>query len=189
MMADHDPISDEDLQRIHLEPLRLHQGTIALVDSDPQWPILFEREARRIQRILGPAVVRLEHVGSTSVPGLAAKPIIDIILVVHDSSDESSYVPALSAAGFRLVIRETDWFEHRMFKGPDTDINLHVFTAGSDEVERMLRFRDRLRSDGQDRELYARTKRLLAGRHWRHVQHYADAKSEVVQQILEHVDG
>ena len=187
-MADHDPISDEDLQRIRLEPLTLHQGTITLVDSDPNWPILFEREARRIQQVLGPAVVQLEHAGSTSVPGLVAKPIIDIILVVRDSSDEPSYVPALTAAGYRLVIREPDWFEHRMFKGPDTDIHMHVFTAGAVEINRMLRFRDRLRSDERDRELYARTKRVLAGQRWRHVQHYAEAKSEVVLQILERAD-
>ena len=187
-MADRDPISDEDLQRIRLEPLTLHQGTITLVDSDPNWPILFEREAHRIQQVLGPAVVQLEHAGSTSVPGLAAKPIIDIILAVRDSSDEPSYVPALTAAGYRLVIREPDWFEHRLFKGPDTDIHMHVFTAGAVEIDRMLRFRDRLRSDERDRELYARTKRVLAGQHWRHVQHYADAKSEVVLQILERAD-
>ena len=81
---------------------------------------------------LGPAVVQLEHVGSTSVPGLVAKPIIDILLVVRDSADEPSYVPALTGVGYRLVIREPDWLEHRLLKGPDTDINLHVFTAGAD---------------------------------------------------------
>ena len=138
--------------------------------------------------MLGPAVVQLEHAGSTSVPGLVANPIIDIILVVRDSSDEPSCVPALTAAGYRLVIREPDWFEHRLLKGPDTDINLHVFTAGAVEVNRMLRFRDRLRSDERDRELYARTRRVLAGQRWRHVQHYAEAKSEVVLLILERAD-
>ena len=187
-MADHDPVSDEELQRIWLEPLTLHQGTITLVDPDPNWPILFQRESHRIQQVLGTTVVQLEHAGSTSVPGLAAKPIIDIILVVGDSSDEASYVPALTEAGYRLVIREPDWFEHRLFKGPDTDINLHVFTVGAVEIDRMLRFRERLRSDERDRDLYARTKRVLAEQHWRHVQHYADAKSEVVQRILERAD-
>ena len=83
------------------------------------------------------------------------------------------------------MIREPDWFEHRLFKGPDTDINMHVLTAGADEVDRMLRFRDRLRTDAGDRELYARTKRTLADQQWRHVQHYAQAKSEVVEQILQ----
>ena len=155
-----------------------------MVESDPNWPMLFDREAVRVRAALGQAVVLLEHVGSTSVPGLVAKPIIDILLVVRDSANEPSYVPALTAVGYRLVIREPDWFEHRLFKGPDADINMHVFTAGVDEVDRMLRFRDWLRTDAGDREIYARTKRTLAQHQWRHVQHYAQAKSEVVEQIL-----
>ena len=183
-MGQIDPISDEELQRVRLEPLTFQHGAITLVESDPSWPILFEREAVRVRQVLGPAVVRLEHAGSTSVPGLVAKPIIDIVLVVLDSADEPSYVPALTAAGYRLVIREPDWFEHRLFKGPDTDINMHVFSEGSAEIDRMLGFRDRLRADEGDRDLYARTKRRLAGQQWRHVQHYAQAKSDVVGQIL-----
>ncbi len=183
-MTDIDPVSDEHMQQVRLEPLIPHNDTITLVESDPSWPALFDREAARVRGALGPAVVQLEHVGSTSVPGLVAKPIIDILLVVRDSADEHSYVPALTAVGYRLVIREPDWLEHRLFKGPDTDINLHVLTAGFDEVDRMLRFRDRLRTDAVDRELYARTKRTLAQQQWRHVQHYAQAKSEVVEQIL-----
>jgi GrpB-like predicted nucleotidyltransferase (UPF0157 family) len=188
-MGQIDPISDEELQRVRLEPLTFQEGPVTLVESDLNWPILFEREAVRVRQVLGPSVVRLEHAGSTSVPGLVAKPIIDIILVVLNSADEPSYVPALTAAGYRLVIREPNWFEHRLFKGPDTDINMHVFTDGADEVDRMLRFRDRLRADERDRELYARTKRTLAGQHWRHVQHYAEAKSDVVQQIMERADA
>ena len=184
-MGQVDPVSDEDLQRVRLEPLTVHQGTITLVESDPSWPVLFEREAVRVREVLGPAVVRLEHAGSTSVPGLVAKPIIDIVLVVDDSADEPSYVPALTAAGYRLVIRDPSWFEHRLFKGPDTDINMHVFTAGAAEIDRMLCFRDRLRADDRDRELYASTKRTLAAQQWRHVQHYAQAKSDVVRQIME----
>ena len=188
-MGQIDPISDEELQRVRLEALTFQEGTITLVESDPTWPILFEREAVRVRQVLGPAVVRLEHAGSTSVPGLVAKPIIDIILVVLDSAAEPSYVPALTAAGYRLVIREPDWFEHRLFKGPDTDINMHVFTDGADEIGRMLRFRDRLRADERDRELYARTKRVLAAKQWRHVQHYAQAKSDVVQQIMQRTEA
>jgi len=184
-MTEIDPVSDEWMQQVHLEPLVPHNGTITLVESDRNWPVLFAREAARVRGALGPAVVRLEHVGSTSVPGLVAKPIIDILLVVRESADEPSYVPALTAVGYRLVIREPDWLEHRLFKGPDTDINMHVLTAGVDEVGRMLRFRDRLRTDAGDRELYARTKRTLAQQQWRHVQHYAQAKSEVVELILQ----
>ena len=126
----------------------------------------------------------MEHVGSTSVPGLAAKPIIDISLAVADSADEQAYVPALEAAGYFLRIREPDWFEHRGFGRRDARVNLHVFSAGCAEIDRMLRFRDRLRRDDADRELYERTKRELAQRQWKYVQNYADAKSAVVEAIL-----
>jgi GrpB-like predicted nucleotidyltransferase (UPF0157 family) len=148
------------------------------------WPRLFEREAERIRAALGERVVLLEHVGSTSVPGLAAKPKIDILLAVADSADEPSYVPALEGAGYVLYLREPDWFEHRVFKGPDTDINLHVFSQGCPEIDRMLLFRGWLRSNAADRQLYERTKRELAQRNWKYVQNYADAKTAVVEEIL-----
>jgi GrpB-like predicted nucleotidyltransferase (UPF0157 family) len=131
-------------------------------------------------------VVRLEHVGSTSVPGLPAKPIIDLVLEVADSGDEPAYVPDMEAAGYVLVIREPGWFQHRVFKGPDTDINLHVFTSGCAEVDRMVGFRDWLRANAADRELYASTKRELAARDWKYVQQYADVKTDVIQQIMGH---
>ncbi len=128
--------------------------------------------------------MRIEHAGSTSVPGLVAKPVIDIVLVVSDSADESAYLPALESAGYSLRIREPNWYEHRMFKGPDTDVNLHVFSLGCPEVERMLLFRDWLRGSPADRDLYARTKLKLAEQEWEHVQDYADAKTAVVEEIL-----
>jgi GrpB-like predicted nucleotidyltransferase (UPF0157 family) len=118
------------------------------------------------------------------VPGLPAKPVVDIDLVVSDSSDEGAYVPRLEAAGYVLRIREPDWFEHRLFKGPDTNVNLHTFSDGCEEVDRMLLFRDWLREHADDRERYAQAKRELAAREWKYVQNYADAKSEVVREIL-----
>ena len=118
------------------------------------------------------------------VPGLAAKPIIDIVLAVPDSSDERAYVPALESAGSVLRAREPGWFEHRMFKGTDTDINLHVFTVGAAEIDRMLLFRDRLRNNDADPDAYLQVKRDLARRTWRHVQHNADAKTTIVEQII-----
>jgi len=166
--------------------LKPHDAPIKLVEYDPAWPELFTREAQRIRAALGLRALRLEHIGSTSVPGLIAKPIIDILLVVTDSADESAYVPALEAAGYVLRVREPDWHQHRLFKGPDTNINLHVFTIGSVEIERVLLLRDRLRNDQADRELYAETKRRLAGQNWKYVQHYADAKSKVVETIIIH---
>jgi GrpB-like predicted nucleotidyltransferase (UPF0157 family) len=157
---------------------------ILIVEYDPRWPQLFEHEAARIRVALGHHALAVEHVGSTSVPGLAAKPIIDMLLVVADSAAEPAYVPALEAAGYVLRIREPDWYEHRMLKGPDTDVNLHVLSQGCAEIERMLLFRDWLRRHPDDRRLYERTKRELAGRCWKYMQNYADAKGAVVAEIM-----
>ncbi|MFN8662088.1 MAG: GrpB family protein [Thermomicrobiales bacterium] len=176
-------MTDEQIRAVTLGELA-PPARIALADYDPAWPALYAREAERIRTALGDRVLLLEHVGSTSVPGLAAKPLIDVLLMVVDSRNESSYVPALEAAGYVLRIREPEWFEHRLFKGPDTDVNLHVFTAGSSEPQRMLRFRDHLRVHAADRQLYERTKRHLADRVWEHVQNYADAKSDVIDAIM-----
>jgi len=175
---------EQELQAVTIgEPWRA-DGPIALADYDPGWPALFEREAERIRAALGDRALLVEHAGSTSVPGLAAKPVIDIVLAVPNSSDEDSYVPNLEAVGYVLRIREPDWHEHRLFKGPDTNINLHVFSQGCEEIDRMLAFRDHLRTNDADRELYERTKRELAAREWEYVQDYADAKTEVVAQIV-----
>jgi len=134
--------------------------------------------------VLGDRALRVEHTGSTSVPGLAAKPIIDILLVVMNSADEDSYLPPLERSGYSLRIREPNWFEHRMLNGPDTEINLHVFSSGCPEIDRILLFRDWLRRNATDRDLYARTKRSLAREEWTDVQDYADAKTAVVEEII-----
>ena len=155
-----------------------------LVDYDDAWPVRFEREARRIRTALGTRALLLEHAGSTSVPGLVAKPIIDIVLAVPDSTDEDDYVPALEAEGYTLRIREPDWYEHRMLRKGDPSVNLHVFSADCPEIDRMVAFRDHLRADAADRELYERTKRDLAAREWAYVQDYADAKTAVVDEIV-----
>lgn len=176
--------SEDALRAVTIGELVMLGGPVTLLEYDPSWPTLFEREAARIRTVLGDQVRLLEHVGSTSVPGLAAKPIIDIVLVVPDSSHEPAYVPPMEAAGYVLRIREPEWFEHRLFKGPDTSTNVHVFTLGSPEVARMLAFRDWLRSHDDERRLYERAKRELAARDWKYVQHYADAKTEVVEGII-----
>ncbi|MEP7378652.1 MAG: GrpB family protein, partial [Chloroflexota bacterium] len=106
------------------------------------------------------------------------------ILGVADSADEASYVPAMEAADYILRIREPEWHEHHLFKGPDTDINLHVFTVGCAEIQRMLGFRDHLLTNAADRTAYEQRKQELAKQTWKYTQHYADAKSEVVEGIL-----
>ena len=176
---------DQYLDQITGGNVQLLMRPIEIAEYDPEWPRLYGREQERIRAVLGDRVVRIEHAGSTSVPTLPAKPIVDIVLEVPDSSDEVSYVPDLEAAGYRVVIREPEWYEHRVFKGPDTNVNLHTFTAGCEEVDAMLLFRDHLRESADDRELYARTKRELAVYPWKYVQQYADAKTAVVQEIKE----
>ena len=183
------PATDDELQKNTVGELKPHNAPITLVEYDSSWPELFEQESNRIHSVLGSKALQIEHVGATSIPGLCAKPIIDILLVVKDSADESSYVPALAAAGYVLQIREPDWFEHRLFKGPDTDINLHVFSLGTSEIDRMLRFRDWLRTNDTDRDKYAQVKRSLAKNKWRHVQHYANAKTSIVQEIMKRANG
>jgi len=157
---------------------------VVLIEYDPEWPRWFERAEKQIRGALGDAVLQLDHVGSTAVPGLAAKPLIDINLVVADTTDEPAYVPKLEAAGYVLRIREPDWYEHRLLRGQDPPVNLHVFPPNCEEVERMLVFRDWLCANEADRKLYARAKHELAAKEWKYVQNYADAKSKVVQEIL-----
>ncbi|HEX7734872.1 MAG TPA: GrpB family protein [Ktedonobacteraceae bacterium] len=176
--------TEEQLQAVTIGELAPLTEKILVVDYDPAWPQLYEREAARVRDALAEQVVLLEHAGSTSVPGLAAKPRIDMLLVVPDSADEAAYVPALEAAGYVLRIREPGWYEHRLFNGPDTDINLHVFSPNCAEVERMLLFRDWLRAHDADRQFYESTKRDLARRDWKYVQNYADAKTKVVEEII-----
>ena len=157
---------------------------IEIVAYDPDWPALFEAEARRIRKALADHALRIEHVGSTAVPGLSAKPVIDIVLVVADSADEAAYLPLLQASGYVLSIREPHWYEHRMFKGRGANINLHCLSEGCVEIGRMLLFRDWLRANEQDRLIYEKTKRELACKQWNEIQHYADAKTAVITQIL-----
>jgi GrpB-like predicted nucleotidyltransferase (UPF0157 family) len=183
--SDKTPMTEEQIRAATIGELRTHSAPIVLVDYDADWPRLYEREARRIRAVLGDRALLIEHTGSTSVPGLPAKPVIDIVLVVADSADEAAYVPQLEAAGYVLRIREPEFDEHRMFKGrPGTQVHVHVFSQGCAEVDRMVSFRDWLRRHRSDRELYARTKLDLAGKEWKFVQNYADAKTGVVEEIL-----
>jgi GrpB-like predicted nucleotidyltransferase (UPF0157 family) len=176
--------TDEYLRDVTIGDRMPLNGTILLAPYDPEWPSQYSKLAGRIRSTLGDKVKLIEHVGSTSIPGLSAKPIIDLVLVVADSSDEESYIPPLEKDGFVLRIREPDWFEHRLLKTPEIKGNLHVFSEGCEEVGRMLLFRDWIRSNESDRTRYENTKRELAARTWKHTQNYADAKSEVIQEIL-----
>jgi len=156
-------------------------GRIELAEYDPTWPRTYAREARRIRDALGDRLLRIEHVGSTSVPVLAAKPIVDIVIEVADAADEDRYGPALESAGFALRIREPDWFSHRLFRDVQESVNLHVFSEGCSERDRMVRFRNVLRGSDAERDRYARAKHELATRQWTSVQRYADVRGAIAQ--------
>jgi GrpB-like predicted nucleotidyltransferase (UPF0157 family) len=167
-----------------LQPRVVHNKTIFLAEPDPSWPLAYRDAEAVIRAALGERALVVEHTGSTSIPHLVAKPILDILLLVADSTDEPAYVPDLEAAGYGLFGREPNWHEHRILKHASPAINLHVFTIGTVEAERMIRFRDWLRTHPDDRQRYAQVKTELAAQEWEYVQNYADAKSTVVEEII-----
>ncbi len=181
--------TDEYLRKVTLGKRKPLNSTILLREYDPTWPEQYHAQEKKISHALAGQPITIQHVGSTSVPGLCAKPILDILLLVEDSTQEASYVPSLEGAGYVLRIREPDWYQHRMFKGTAPEVNLHVFSQGCEEAQRMLDFRDWLRSHQADRDLYAAEKRRLSQQTWTYIQNYADAKSEVVAEIFRHIRG
>lgn len=160
--------------------------SIVIVAYDRGWPARFELERERVQGALGPAAIRIEHVGSTAVPGLAAKPIIDVLVTVEDPDDEAVTLAALEAVGYELRVRERG---HRMFRTPERDVHVHIWRDSDPEVTRYLRFRDRLRDSPEDRRAYERLKRELATREWTDMNAYADAKGALIKATLDRVSG
>ena len=180
--------TDEQIEAYTIGQPRVLGSPVTLHEYDSRWPEYFQRQSGLIRDGLTATALRVQHIGSTSIPGLAAKPIIDISLVVPDSSDEHAYVPPLEAAGFRLQVREPEWHQHRVLvkrreDGDDESVNLHVYTDGCIESVRDVLFRDWLRANDDDRDLYERTKRELAARVWKYMQNYADAKTAVIEDI------
>jgi GrpB-like predicted nucleotidyltransferase (UPF0157 family) len=161
---------------------------VEVVEADPGWPGMFEVVAKRIRSALGGAALTVEHVGSTAVPGLAAKPVIDIDLVVADSADEPAWLPALEAAGFTLVIREPWWHEHRCLVAEDPRSNVHVFSPEAPEPIRHVIFRDWLRNHPEDLARYRDAKLAAssaANAAGEHVMDYNARKQPVVREIYD----
>jgi GrpB-like predicted nucleotidyltransferase (UPF0157 family) len=163
-----------------------HLSGARIIDYDQAWPERFEEERSRISAALGPVARRIEHVGSTSVPGLAAKPIVDVLVSVDDPDDDGAFVLAMCSAGYSLRVIER---EHRMFRPPSRDVHVHLWQAGSHHERRHVLFRDWLRVDTDDRKLYESVKRALAEKEWETVQHYTDAKDDVIAAIIERAEG
>jgi GrpB-like predicted nucleotidyltransferase (UPF0157 family) len=161
---------------------------IEVAEPDPAWPRRYDELAARIRQVLGWRVLQLEHVGSTAVPGLAAKPIVDIDLTVADPGREQDYVPPLEAAGFQLVIREPWWYGHRVLTADEPRCNLHVFGSDSPEPLRHRIFRDWLRGNSEERDRYAAAKRQAASAAnagGEHVMQYNARKQRVIREIYQ----
>jgi GrpB-like predicted nucleotidyltransferase (UPF0157 family) len=163
------------------------RAPIVVGDYDPAWPGRYDAYATIVRQALGDRILAIEHIGSTSVPGLPAKPIIDIDVVVGDSEDEAGYLPALEAAGYRLILREPWWQGHRMLIDDAEDLHLHVWPEGAAEPIRHRLFRDRLRTHPADRALYAGVKQRLAVETAERPEDYNLAKNEVIDQIFERI--
>ncbi len=159
---------------------------LALADPDAAWPRVYAAHERRIRDALGPVAVAVEHIGSTAVPGLAAKPIVDVLVTVADVTAEEDYLDPLLAAGYELRVREPG---HRLVRTPERDVHVHVLPVGHPQAADYLVLRDRLRADSADRALYERTKRALLEQEWPDMNAYSDAKTEVVAGILERGRG
>jgi GrpB-like predicted nucleotidyltransferase (UPF0157 family) len=145
-----------------VDPRAAQPYEIRVAEYDDRWPADFERLSTRVREALGEGVLELHHVGSTSVPGLPAKPVIDADLVVADPADEPAYVPALEEAGFVHTVREPWWHGHRLLTHHDPVAHLHVFGPDCPEVIRHRMFRDWLVEHPEERARYAATKRAAA---------------------------
>ncbi|MCY1527822.1 GrpB protein [compost metagenome] len=157
---------------------------VKVVPYDPAWPARYGELEARIRQALGPAALDVEHMGSTAVPGLAAKPVIDIDLTVADPVREDAYVPALEAIGYVLALREPSWHQHRLLQRDEPSVNLHVFGPDCPENIRHRMFRDWLRGHDEDRDRYAQAKQAAAGGVMQ-VMVYNKRKEATLRQIYE----
>lgn len=176
----HDPDPDEDPWVLGPPPAE----TIRIVPYDPGWPRRYQELSAAVRAALGDAALDIEHVGSTSVPGLAAKDVIDIDLTVADPGDEDRYVPALERIGYHLTIREPSWHEHRCLRLAEPRVNLHVFGPDCPETIRHRMFRDWLRTHPEDRIRYEEAK-VAAVPGGGHVMDYNARKQDVIRDIYD----
>ncbi|MBP7807182.1 GrpB family protein [Candidatus Saccharibacteria bacterium] len=158
---------------------------IEVVPYDEEWPSIFEQQKQRIRDALNSKAFRIDHVGSTSIPNMSAKPIIDIQVSVDNPDNEQTFLKPLEKAGYMLRVREKG---HRMFRTPELDVHIHICKTGSDWERRHLLFRDWLRTDKDDHNAYRQLKETLAEQDWETMNHYADAKSDLIQEITKHAE-
>jgi GrpB-like predicted nucleotidyltransferase (UPF0157 family) len=180
-----DPPTDEEIAQARVAPVV--PAPVEVVPPDPGWVDDFRRVRSQVLDALGERVLSIEHVGSTSVPGLWAKPVIDVDVTVADSGDEAAYLPDLEAAGFVLTVREPDWEQHRCLRGSAPAANVHVWSPGSVEARRHLAFRDWLLEHEDDRTMYGDLKAKLAAQGFTDVMVYNNAKGGLIYDIYERI--
>ncbi|HET9423139.1 MAG TPA: GrpB family protein [Nocardioides sp.] len=177
--------TDEEVARARVAPVV--PTPVEVVPPDPGWADDFRRVRAQVQDALGERVLSIEHVGSTSVPGLWAKPVIDVDVTVADSGDEAAYLPDLEAAGFVLTVREPEWQEHRCLRGSVPAANVHVWSPGAVEPQRHLAFRDWLLEHEDDRAAYGDLKARLAAQGFTDVMDYNNAKGGFIYDVYERI--
>ena len=181
-----EPLTDEELAAVTVGGLKRLDGPVELADPDPSWPDQYDVEAAYLRAILGDRVLRLEHVGSTSVPGLPAKPILDVQISVLNVDDHGSFAPALERAGYLVRVREPG---HVLYRSPERDVHVHLCAVGSEWERRHLVFRDWLRTHPDDRDLYADVKRRLLRDEWESMIDYSFAKTGVITTIMQRAEA
>jgi len=181
----YEPPTDEEIAQARVVPVAA--ARVQVVPPDPGWVDDYERVRARVLGALGARALSVEHVGSTAVPGLWAKPVIDVDVTVADSGDEASYLPNLEAAGFVLMVREPEWHQHRCLRGPAPVANVHVWSPGSVEPQRTAAFRDWLLEHEDDRVAYGELKARLADQGFTDVMDYNAAKGGLIYDIYERI--
>ncbi|WP_258089948.1 GrpB family protein [Serratia liquefaciens] len=160
---------------------------VAVVAYDSSWPEIYLTLESDVKNELGSNLLQIDHVGSTAVPGLAAKPVIDIDLTVADAEDEKTYVLALESLGYKLIVREPRFHGHRLFHYNNPRVNLHVFTLNSPEITRHLLFRNWLRQSERDCKLYSDAKFEAIKGCSLDIQKYHENKSKIVRDIYQKI--
>jgi GrpB-like predicted nucleotidyltransferase (UPF0157 family) len=178
-------VTPDQLARVRVGPRKARP--IQVVEHDPEWTEQFSYLRSVIETALGERALAVRHVGSTSVQGLWAKPVIDVDLIVTDAGREADYLPQLEPAGFRLTIREPDWEQHRCLTFDTPNCNLHVFGPDAVEPQRHLAFREWLATHPKDRSVYAALKRELAEERFADVMDYNNRKGGLVYDIYERI--
>ncbi|MEN6410302.1 MAG: GrpB family protein [Anaerolineaceae bacterium] len=165
------------------------RGEIVVADYDPAWARAFAEEKQRIQTAIGETLTGIEHVGSTAVPGLAAKPVIDLLVGIRSLADAPRCVAPLAALGYRYIpeyeadLPERRYFQRQNAEGEHTH-HIHMVEPGSEFWRRHLLFRDYLRAHPETAVEYAALKRALAAQYRSDRAGYTDAKSDFIARVM-----